>query len=464
MRPPGRGRQANGKRTAIGVGQYRRVKKAGSILALSSLLLAAGCSASADDGTIESDDSQSTEAAEPEEAEAAALPDIDPPLEFGEVHEVPRPSLHQTRDGLLYGAYLVEDNSIQPRDEDTVVSYSLATGETVTEAALDDASVPADAEASSHLETVFAPSEDGMLLVRIFSYVPPVTGSEAEQETILVQAFHAEDGSVAWTQELESWNRGVNPFLTVHETDAEHIVLAWGAHNEQTRSHVLDTSTGDSVWISDEIRAVAAEGEILAAFEAGDDLDRDGDHPAGMLVNLNTDETLWSHEFESGINIESHNFGDGLVKFTADITGQYGDESDEYVVVDAAAGEPVFESTQSAGALFCKFDRESPMVCYDNQGTVFAIDSTTGEVLWDDESIGAERELPSRINLLYKGVIYAEYTGGARPPLALDARTSEDLAFELPTDLLEVGPGYALAEGYDDLEQKAFLEIHLATG
>ncbi|GAB3994729.1 hypothetical protein GCM10029992_10030 [Glycomyces albus] len=440
------------------------MKKAGSILVLSSLLLAAGCSSS-DDATIESEDSQSSEATEPEGTEAtAALPDIDPPLEFGEAHAVPRPSLHQTRDGLLYGAYLVGDNTIQTRVEDTIVSYSLATGETVTEAALDDASVPADAEASSHLETVFAPSEDGMLLVRIFSYVPPVTGSEAARETILVQAFHAEDGSAAWTQELESWNRGVNPFLTVHETDAEHIVLAWGAHNEPTRSHVLDTSTGDSVWTSDEIRAVAAEGEILAAFEAGDDLDRDGDHPAGMLVDLNTDETLWSHEFESGINIESHNFGDGLVKFTADITGQYGDESDEYVVVDAAAGEPVFESTQSAGALFCKFDRESPMVCYDNQGTVFAIDSATGEVLWDDESIGAERELPSQINLLYKGVIYAEYTGGARPPLALDARTSEDLVPELPIDLIEVGPGYALAEGYDDLEQKALLEIHLATG
>ncbi|GAB3655509.1 hypothetical protein GCM10028833_30140 [Glycomyces tarimensis] len=378
------------------------------------------------------------------------LPDIDPPLEFGEVHTVEPADVHHVDDGILYRLHSGGDDYAS----DTVTAVAMATGETVAEVPLEH-DVAIGEQPGQGSETVaFASFGDTVTLLHAYTHTPSVTGTEAETLNIRVRAFNVDDGTAAWTQDLEAGERGgAEAFLTIFDTTEDRIALAWGAHNDPTRSHLLDASTGESVWTSDEFTAVTVAGETIAAFNAN------ADEPTAALIDLGTGEASWSTGFDK--RLDGRSLGQGLVHFTAFESFEY-DVPYRHAIVNAATGELVTEFTTTAEAT-CHFDQESVIACGSLRSVLLALDSTSGERLWDLDSVGADRELPTNISAAHRGVLYMRYDNDTRPPLALDARTGDDLVPELPADLTEVGPGYGLADGRDADGRRGLL-IHLATG
>lgn len=210
------------------------------------MLIAVGCSSSDDQATI---DSGKSEAAEDADVATEQLPDIDPPLELGVPKTVAAPHSFHVHDGLLYGVHLPEEAAATKNgyERTTVTSVDMVTGETTSEVPLDH-DVVLDESTSREEEVVTFAEFDGELkLLYVYPHLPEAIGSQAGAYYMRAEAFNVDDGSLAWTQDFESWEDA--GFLTVNDTTDEYIALSWWSYSEGPRSHLLDPATGEALLI-----------------------------------------------------------------------------------------------------------------------------------------------------------------------------------------------------------------------
>lgn len=412
----------------------------------------------------------------PPDRTAAPPPTFDPPLAFGE--EI-----------LLGGGYRVDAFHVDQSGAGTLFTYqqdtaAIRTWDLVTGAEQGSATIDLEGgrpqPGPDGPPYAFAPVDDRMSLVIAYEHREPGVGTQPEQEVLRVRAYHTDDASPAWTTDLRVPNVDNARILAAN---AEHTVVVTGARDPATErpgrdeasvaavSTVLDTATGQVRQVWDPFVAYALDRDVVAGLLPDPDRLDDPVRPAHRLTGRHvvTGDIVWEYEDVqlTGTDYFGRDLGGGVFLQPARSRGTDSEASatlSTNLVLEVGTGDVLVEVDHDGAAVTCRYDGEQLMACaHDQQDRaqpfLAAYDLHGRTMLWDLDGVGAGRELPDTVTAVRRGVIYMEFSQSrSRAPVALDARTGNDVAVDLPVAPVRVGPGYGLAQ-----DELGHLSIYPAT-
>lgn len=219
------------------------------------------------------------------------------------------------------------------------------------------------------------------------------------------------------------------PWVTFVGSSGADVVVVVSDNNNQYPALVFDLAARKLLWSSSTFSPVAVAGDIVVGTLAGA-----GDSPSiyqgeGTLAGLNvqTGRTVWKSG-ERHLQARGQQAGPSTVlvsafqQTTADVLLD---------LVNATSGKENVvirdQNTHETGIVWaCQFDEQSTVVCTDTtvtNGQVFAVDGTTGKVLWLLPDPRANRIAPT-VTAVYDGKVYGTTQYGA---VVLDAHTGKDV-------------------------------------
>lgn len=403
------------------------------------LTIGAGCS-SPETGTIDGGDMS-------DEAESYR-----PPLMFDAATVDTDVEAHLVDGDVLYTLDATDPNGAR---EDSITTWSIGTGEIVNTAFVGETA--ADIDEYGNQVPRFGKVDGRVVLAhaRVMGGTDAATGEDAD--ALYVSLLDAADGSLIWEVRFD----------TAAPVEAES---SWagsaGIAIRAVGRHVIVTAAyeeaGSEAWILD-----AVDGErVGAGLEVIPMLEHDGvvagprrdmsDAPAVAAYDLESGAELWAAELGGGRSHRVVDLGEGLL---AAYEYRFEYESDRH----REAGEHesliqwtrVFNAADGSELLAVEAEVEGPVACLsDGFGLIGCADEersylevfglATGESVWSSRRAPVDWHQPNLLGAFSDGVLYMgdSYDGRA---MAVDGRTGEYLAEDLPAVFTEVGPGYGLA-------------------
>ncbi|MFE3287636.1 PQQ-binding-like beta-propeller repeat protein [Streptomyces sp. NPDC059233] len=258
------------------------------------------------------------------------------------------------------------------------------------------------------------------LALASFVVKQPAVGTHAERIFVEFTAVDAAGARVEWRlpQDIPDWAKGAPYPLTarVAASSGRVALLTIGGFKPAGRTtYAIDLVDHRVLWTRDLLEAKQiVKGTVVGITK--DAIDSQNEAAAGY--NLNTGEQLWRGE-----DSEYPSVGMGGPQFVG-VSGRSkaGGRFDR--LVDPQTGV-IKKELPDMGSANCEFDGISTLVCFRNwQGlSVWAFDTSNGELRWALPNKTANRIAP-RVTAVWHGRIYGSTDNG---PLALDARTGEDL-------------------------------------
>ncbi|MFE2325331.1 PQQ-binding-like beta-propeller repeat protein [Streptomyces sp. NPDC059385] len=262
---------------------------------------------------------------------------------------------------------------------------------------------------------------DGPLVLASFVVQQPASGTHSARVFVEVTAVNAASGRVEWRLPLSipEWAKDAPSPLgaRIIGSSGRVAVVRVGALKPAAQTtYAIDLVDHRVLWTRDLLNAqTIAKGTVLGATT--DAIGSEYEAAAGY--DLNTGEQRWRGEDSQHPSVGTG--GPNLVT----VAWRSKTDVDFHRLVDPQTGAVKQELPEDFGPADCDYDGISTLICFRNwKGlSVRAFDTANGELLWQLPNQAAGRIAP-RVTAVWHGRIYGSTQNG---PLALDARTGEDL-------------------------------------
>ncbi|MER5763866.1 PQQ-binding-like beta-propeller repeat protein [Streptomyces sp. NPDC002082] len=261
----------------------------------------------------------------------------------------------------------------------------------------------------------------GPLVLASFVVQQPASGTHSARVFVEFTAVNAASGRVEWRLPLNipEWAKDAPSPLSARIVGSSGRVAVFrvGAFKPAAyTTYAIDLVDRRVLWTRDLLDAqTIAKGTVLGVTknEIG------SEYEAAAGYDLNTGDQRWRGEDSRYPSVATG--GPNLVT----VAGRSKTDADFHRLVDPRTGAVKQELPEDFGPADCNYDGISTLVCFRNwKGlSVWAFDTANGELLWQLPNQAAGRIAP-RVTTVWHGRIYGSTQNG---PLALDARTGEDL-------------------------------------
>ncbi|GHC73128.1 hypothetical protein GCM10010507_60500 [Streptomyces cinnamoneus] len=265
----------------------------------------------------------------------------------------------------------------------------------------------------------------------------PGSGTTAATRTLELTAVDADSAAQQWRTQLQlpDWARRAYGKLAVTMVGGQgSTAVVKVANSYHSTAYAIDLETHRVLWQQD-LAAMAVTGGNIAVF------DRDTGETRLRTVDLLTGETTWT-DTGTAHQVNASVAGPNVLHYSGN---DYKSGHEFTKFLNARTGE-LLNNVENLARVTCTYDGKATTVCsgktgdFENPDQVFAVDATTGKLLWKLPDTTANRVAPS-ITTAWNGRVYGTTRNG---PVALDARTGADTT---------PGPGLApvLVNGYTGL-------------
>ncbi|MEU2390406.1 PQQ-binding-like beta-propeller repeat protein [Streptomyces sp. NPDC007369] len=259
------------------------------------------------------------------------------------------------------------------------------------------------------------------LVLASFVVKQPAMGTHAERAFVEFTAVNAASARVEWRLPLDipEWAKDApSPVSTriVGSSGRVALVVVGAFKPSGYTTYAIDLVDRRVLWTRHLLKAErVAKGAVVGITK--DQLNSQYEAAAGY--DLNTGEQRWRGE-----DSQYPGVGEGGPQLV-NVTGRSKTGADFHRLVDPQTGAVRQELPEDFGPATCDFDGISTLVCFRNwQGlSVWAFDTANGQLRWKLPDKAADRIAP-RVTAVWHGRVYGSTDSG---PLALDARTGEDL-------------------------------------
>lgn len=228
---------------------------------------------------------------------------------------------------------------------------------------------------------------------------------------------------------------GGQPTVTLAGIAGRYVAVVVGDGQDNYRTVGFDLTSRKGIWQNASFVAGAVAGETVVGTTdpAGHQYGLGGHSETDTLyvsgLDIQTGKTEWKRpEAVSAANIQQGGQSTVLVEAADEYSG-----NDIISLLGASNGEGPVIADQAASLggqplpWICQFDEQSTVVCGYANGTqgldAFAVDGTTGKMLWQLPDKRANRTAPY-ITGAFDGMVYGTTANG---PVVMDARTGKDV-------------------------------------
>jgi outer membrane protein assembly factor BamB len=278
------------------------------------------------------------------------------------------------------------------------------------------------------------PVVTGKLAVAAVPVEIPEQGTTPGYVALTVLAADATTGKKAWQADVKvSTDAGNAVTKVVGVTDK--AVIAGYDKDQEHLTVGLDPATGKTLWTRKDYTGGSVHGDTLAGVDYRQGLQRDSSTSQITALDVVTGQEKWAAAKDSySLDLVSADPALVVVDQKAEIE-QNVHGGTFLVFLDPATGA---EKTRLAGDYGsavssygdCFYDQQSVLIC-SVAGVLTGYDAATARKLWSLPDQAANRVAPG-VLVAWHGILYGTTQGGK--PIALDAKTGQDLSAEVGVD------------------------------